>query len=167
MIEIIEGNIFDTKAKFIAHQVNCQKKMGSGVALQVKKRYPHVYEEYMKVCSSDMLGQVQIIPINKKYLGYDSGSLTVPYTEQYICNLFAQNSYGYDGKQYTSIDALRKCFATLNRITHEKNNNFDATIAMPYRIGCVRGGADWKEVYHMMEAIFSDCEVELWRLDKG
>ena len=61
MIEIIEGNLFDTDAKFICHQVNCMGKMGSGVALQVRQRFPHVYEEYKKVASSDMLGKVQNI----------------------------------------------------------------------------------------------------------
>lgn len=49
MIEIIEGNLFDTDAKFICHQVNCMGKMGSGVALQVRQRFPHVYEEYKRV----------------------------------------------------------------------------------------------------------------------
>ena len=40
-------------------------------------------------------------------------------------------------------------------------------IAMPYKIGCCRGGANWADVYKMIEDIFVDCEVELWRLDKG
>lgn len=166
MIKVIDGDLFDTKAKFIAHQVNCQSKMGSGVALQIKKKYPHVYEEYMKVCSSDMLGKVQFVPINPKYISYDSGSLAVPYYEQWICNLFAQDTYGYDGKQYTSIKALLKCFGILKYKTFEKNNNFGATIAMPYKIGCVRGGANWGEVYAIIQEVFKDCNVELWRLDK-
>ena len=40
------------------------------------------------------------------------------------------------------------------------------SIAMPYKIGCVRGGANWEEVHQMIENIFYDCNVELWRLDK-
>lgn len=68
MIEIIEGNLFDTDAKFICHQVNCMGKMGSGVALQVRQRFPHVYEEYKKVASSDMLGKVQIVPVKPNIL---------------------------------------------------------------------------------------------------
>ena len=109
MIEIIEGNLFDTDAKFICHQVNCMGKMGSGVALQVRQRFPHVYEEYKKVASSDMLGKVQIVPVKPKYIGYDCGSIAIPSNEQWICNFFAQDNYGYDGKQYTSLEALEKC----------------------------------------------------------
>ena len=41
------------------------------------------------------------------------------------------------------------------------------TIAMPYKIGCVRGGANWEEVYQMINDIFENCNIELWRLDKG
>lgn len=103
MIEIIEGNLFDTDAKFICHQVNCMGKMESGVALQIKQRFPHVYEEYKKVASSDMLGKVQVVPVKPEYIGYDCGSIAIPSNEQWICNFFAQNNYGYDGKQYTSL----------------------------------------------------------------
>jgi len=114
-----------------------------------------------------MLGKIQIVPVNDKYLGYDSGSLAVPYTEQFIVNLFAQDKYGYDNKIYTSLEALQECFETLKWILFEKNNNFGSTIAMPYKIGCVRGGADWNTVYQMIEETFKDCNVELWRLDNG
>ena len=167
MVTIIDGDLFNTNAKFIAHQVNCMGKMDSGVALQVKNKYPHVYEEYQKIASSNMLGQIQLVPCNSKYIGMDSGSLAVPYQEQYICNMFAQNNYGYNGKQYTSLCDLKKCFLSLCWITMEKNANFGAKIAMPYKIGCCRGGADWKDVYSMIEEIFKDTDVELWRFDKG
>ena len=40
MVKIIEGNLFDTKANIICHQCNCQGVMGSGVAAEVKRRYP-------------------------------------------------------------------------------------------------------------------------------
>ncbi len=64
VIKIIEGDLFCSDARIIAHQVNCQGKMGSGVALQVKRKYPNVYNEYMKVCSADMLGKIQIVPVD-------------------------------------------------------------------------------------------------------
>ena len=48
MIKIIDGNLFDSKAQIICHQCNCQGVMGSGVAAEVKRRYPHVYKAYRK-----------------------------------------------------------------------------------------------------------------------
>lgn len=167
MIKIVDGDLFTTDAKFICHQVNCQKRMRSGVALQVREKFPHVYREYCKVASPEMLGQVQIIPIKEKYLGYDCGSLLVPYKEQWICNMFAQDNYGYDGKLYTDLDALEKCFKHMNGRICERNNNCGAAIAMPWKIGCCRGGANWDEVYQMIDKIFKYQNVELWRLDNG
>lgn len=151
MIKIFDGDLLESAANIICHQVNCQKAMNSGVAKQVRNKFPNVYKEYMKVASSKMLGRIQIIRTDDC---------------QYVCNLFAQDKYGHDGKQYTDIEALRKCLVKL-RVMLDKSDFKDATIAMPYKIGCVRGGADWDTVYKMIDEIFKDYRVELWRLDKG
>ena len=45
-IKIIDGDLFTTNAKIICHQVNCQGEMNTGVAQQVREKFPHVYEEY-------------------------------------------------------------------------------------------------------------------------
>lgn len=151
MIRVFDGDLLDSGANFICHQVNCQGVMGSGVAKQIKEQFPNVYEQYKTVASSEMLGHIQPIQINEI---------------QYVCNFFAQDNYGYNGKQYTNLEALRQCFKTLKEILKSSNWE-DAVIAMPWKIGCVRGGADWEVVYQMIEEEFVDFRVELWRLDKG
>lgn len=45
MIKVINGDLFTSDARIIAHQVNCQGKMDSGVAQQVKNKYPNVYDK--------------------------------------------------------------------------------------------------------------------------
>lgn len=45
--------------------------------------------------------------------------------------------------------------------------DFADSVVTPKDKGCVRGGANWEEVHQMIENIFYDCNVELWRLDKG
>lgn len=151
MIRVFDGDLLDSGANFICHQVNCQGVMGSGVAKQIKEQFPNVYEQYKTVASSEMLGHIQPIQINEI---------------QYVCNFFAQDNYGYNGKQYTNLEALRQCFKTLKE-SLKSSNWEDAVIAMPWKIGCVRGGADWEVVYQMIEEEFVDFRVELWRLDKG
>ena len=148
-----EGDLFTTTATIIAHQVNCQGKMGSGVALQVKQKYPTAYIMYLSKCQRDynLLGNIQMVP-------QSDGRI--------ICNMFAQDNYGYDGKKYTASSALQMCFIKLKQYAAENN----ISIAIPYKIGCCRGGADWdNEVYPIIESIFSDESVrlEIWRLDKG
>ena len=43
------------------------------------------------------------------------------------------------------------------------------SIAFPYKIGCVRGGADWDVIYNIIKTEFSDkgYNVEFWRLNLG
>lgn len=152
MVKIIDGNLLESGADIICHQVNCQGKMASGVAAQISTRYPNVYNSYNWWCKmyepADLLGQVQFVAINEKTL---------------IANMFSQDQYGYDGKQYTSIQAFKSCLIKI----HDKAFSNHLRIAMPYKIGCVRGGANWDEVYAIIEEVFEDYEVELWRLDKG
>lgn len=147
MIKIIEGNLFRTTAPIIAHQVNCQGVMGSGVARQVRELYPQVYDLYRKKCKDgDILGHCQIVRVN---------------STRFIANLFAQEHYGYDGRCYTSLDALHTALSSL--ALYAAANHL--TVAMPYKIGCVRGGADWDTVYQMIDEIFGGhADVELWRL---
>ena len=46
-VQIIDGDLFQTHAKYICHQVNCQARMGSGVAKQVRAKYPEVYNAWL------------------------------------------------------------------------------------------------------------------------
>lgn len=70
MIRVIDGDLFTTDARFIVHQVNCKGVMGSGVAKQVRNKYPHVFVEYKKACSEEMLGKIQVVPCNLRYCIY-------------------------------------------------------------------------------------------------
>ena len=96
MIIIKDGNLFNSEAQVIAHQCNCQGVMGSGVAKEVKSRYPHVYESYRKDYESGLLKP-----------GY------VNYTEarpgQIIASFCGQDKFGGDGKQYTDYNAVKEC----------------------------------------------------------
>lgn len=165
-VKIIDGDLFDTKANYICHQVNCQGKMGSGVAKQVRERFPDVYRYYKAWCdddaenrkrlglsSSTLLGRVQML-YKKDYLIGDKDI-----DPQVICNLFAQDRYGYNGAQYTSYIAFEKCLQQLRRLIPKGE-----TIAMPYKIGCGLGGGDWDAVYCLINRILGqDYTVELWR----
>lgn len=175
MIKIIDGNLFDSKANFIVHQTNCQGVMGSGVAKQVATLYPHVeveYRKYLKYCQKNHikpLGTAQYVPSeswalimvdtmkNDKVIQYDNNY-------QYIVNLFGQGDYGYDGKQYTNVKAMKNAFVDIKK----KAMEIGASVALPYQIGSCRGGADWNEVYNIIQNVFADeVDVEIWRYDKG
>ena len=151
MIEIIDGNLFDSSAHIICHQCNCQGVMGSGVAAEVKKRYPHVYKAYRD--------------------DYEKGLLRLGYVNfahakegQIIANMCGQDKYGHNGK-YTDYDKLRECMETVAKYAADLGEN--TVIALPWLMSCHRGGGDWNIVYKMIEEAFKDYNVEIWRLNNG
>ena len=164
MIKIIDGDLLTSGADIICHQVNCQGKMNSGVAKQIREKWPEVYNAYINIIEEskfsglELLGFCQFLYIKKQKI--------------FIANLFGQNYYGYDNEQYTDMDALKNSLLMLRNhvynLTKGKNiSKSEIRIAMPWKIGCDRGGANWTDVYSMIHFIFEDYNVELWRLDKG
>lgn len=154
MIKLIEGNLFDSNANIICHQCNCQGVMGSGVALEVKQRFPNVYKSYKKDYED-----------GKLKLGYVNFTTVKPYTKNFtvIANMCGQDKYGYDNGLYTHYEELQEC---LNEVLSFAYNEYDSkpTIAFPYLMSCHRGGGDWTIVYKMIEETFKDFRVEIWRM---
>ena len=152
MVKHIKCDIFESGADVILHQVNCQGVMSSGIAKQVREKYPKVYEEYTKLChehhknTQALLGRVQYVSTWGDGKGNFGG----------IVNLFAQDKFGYDGKCYTDYHALRKCLEEVKRHIYDGKS-----VAIPYLMGCHRGGGDWNVVYKMIEDIFGDSNANV------
>jgi len=167
MIKKVQGNIFDCDADAILHQVNCQGVMGSGVAKQVRERFPTVYKYYKARCDEDKKS-MQELGLNKSSL---LGLAQVCYKEDYvvgsvkdnqvIVNLFAQDKYGYDGMCYTDYDALKKCLQSVNKQFAGKK------VAIPYLMACHRGGGNWSIVSKMIEESLDNCDVTLYEYCGG
>lgn len=158
MIKIIDGDLLKSGADVIAHQVNCQGAFNSGIAKQVREKYTEVYNAYKALCTSryncknTLLGDCQIVETHDG---------------KCIANLFGQLGYGYDGKQYTDLDALKRAMIKLRSRCYLSINPEEMTIAFPWGLASVRGGAKWEDVYAIIEEVFDGYNVEIWRLDKG
>jgi O-acetyl-ADP-ribose deacetylase (regulator of RNase III) len=46
MVQAIAGNIFDSHAQTLVNAVNCTGVMGKGIALEIRKRFPAMYQDY-------------------------------------------------------------------------------------------------------------------------
>lgn len=152
---VVQGNLLDSKDTVICHQVNCQGKMNSGVAKAIRTKYPKVYNEYLDFVSkytvdgksSSLLGNIQLVEVAES---------------KYVINMFAQDRYGYDGGQYTSIEAFANCLAKINK------SCAGCSVAFPWKIGCVRGGADWQTVLNMICMELTDVRsITFYHLDLG
>ena len=147
------GDVFKSNAPVIAHQVNCKGVMGSGIALQVRQRYPNVFHTYRARCRGEgpaaLLGSIQPCRCG--------GAM-----ERWIVNCFAQESYGV-GVCHTNYTAFKLCFQRLHCWAQA---NGIKKIAIPYRIGCDRAGGDWGIVHKILREIFgeSNIDLEIWRL---
>ena len=150
MIRIINGDLMESSAQYICHQVYCQGVMGSGVAKQIRAKWPEVFDKYKKVCDDHannreaLLGQIQGIRVNENTA---------------IINIFGQFLFGRDGKKYTNFEALR-CGCREIAANVKAGN----TIAMPYRIGCGLGGGDWGKVLDMLTEVFREHHLTLYKI---
>lgn len=50
MIKVLIGNLFESQAQTWVNTVNCVGVMGKGVALEFKKRFPDMFEDYAARC---------------------------------------------------------------------------------------------------------------------
>ena len=149
-IKFIEGNLLDSKTDVICHQVNCKGKFNSGVAKCIREKYHKVFDQYHKDCIfGKLLGEIGIVQINE---------------DHYICNLFGQDNFGYDGKRYTSYDAVHDGLLKLKNYMVE---NGLTSVSFPYKMSSVRGGANWEIIYCMICQIFKDTyiNIEIWKLE--
>ena len=71
---------------------------------------------------------------------------------------------------YTDQSTGRACAGIAQQIPvywfDADNRPHKTTIALPYKIGCGRGGADWEVVYKIIEEELSSFKVELWKLEE-
>ena len=124
----IYGNLLEIKEGIICHQVNCQGVMGAGIALQIKKKWSQVFEDYLcayrqQITKKNLLGTVVITQVTP---------------ELKVASIFGQDYYGASG--WTDYIALHKAAIYL------KENYPDTPIYIPYHMGCGLAKGDWSSV---------------------
>ena len=162
MIYWKKGNLLESDCDYICQQVNCQGKMNSGIAKQIREKWPVVYQNYMAKCNFShpsgyirpelLLGDIQIVGLWNDY--------NETKFHQSVINMYSQLNYGYDGRSYTSYDAFWNC---LNLI--KQSVTTDKKIGFPYNIGCGLGGANWNVILTMIDTVLTDYTVEIYVLE--
>jgi len=150
MINIVKGNILNTTEDIIGHQVNCMGKFNAGLAKQIRSKYPFAYECYMGTWKDeddkqDLMGRI-------KSCKMDDGKT--------ITHVFSQFGYGRD-KRYTDYDSLRKGLKVLEIVARNSNRS----VALPHGIGCGLAGGQWDIVYKIIDKVFKDYEVTLYKFN--
>lgn len=150
MIKVVKGDILLAKEEIIGHQVNAQGVMGSGLAKQIRAKYPKVYTEYKEFCELydtplERMGKVNFVEIEEG---------------KYIANIFCQLYYGRNKYiTYTDYDHLYRALRFLKSVAKQN----DMSVALPYYFGCGLANGDWSIVYAMIQEIFQDYNVTLYQ----
>lgn len=158
MIEIVRGDIFDSKDKYLCHQCNCVTNRAAHLAKDVFEHYPYA-DIYAPRTEPDIPGTIII-----RGDGED---------QRYVVALLGQYYPGspkYPNSDRDGTVARQKYFhKTLLRLAAIPNLE---TIAFPWKIGCGAAGGDW-EYYHgtiknfatYVEAI-QKAKVKIYRLEE-
>ena len=52
---IKNSNIFNTQCQTLVNTINCVGVMGNGLALEIKNRYPSMFEKYKEYCNRGLI----------------------------------------------------------------------------------------------------------------
>lgn len=124
-VTYIKQDITAISSGIIAHGVNEQGVMGSGVALAIRNKWPQVYERYLKHCRGYHHGTADIIQINDGL---------------YVANCYTQETYGRERRRYADPTAIQ---TSLQQVCLYSSLFDVRPIFMP-RIGCGLGGLSFE-----------------------
>lgn len=145
-INYIRGNIFNSSMQTIVNTVNIVGFMGAGIALEYKRRFPEMFNEYHDLCTSGNL------KIGDLHLWKNSS--------QWILNFPTKIHYSNPSK----LDFINK---GLSKFISEYKKLGITSIAFP-QLGSQLGGLDWENavkplMYKFLEDI--DIQVEIYEYD--
>lgn len=153
IIKYVKGDavqaLIDGEVNALFHCCNCQGKMNSGIAKQIRHTFPNVYELYIQESEEDLgLGDVHVINVKDH----------CKRGEAFVVNLMAQEYYGYDKKRYVNYGALARSVERGIRALYKNvvEEDLPLKLAFPYKIGCDRAGGDWVIVSEMIEYFCKD-----------
>ena len=151
MIHYKTGDILDATENIIVQQVNHKKVMGAGLALQIRNKYPGIYDAYCKFCDNYSFEMIKNIGIVCMYNTKENS--------KWIACVWGQDGFGIGGV-YTDYDALKSGLMTV--CYYAKMD--DLSVAIPYGIGCGLAGGDWNVVKEIIESVFYDYEATIYKL---
>lgn len=151
-LTVKQGDLLAQKAGLIVHGVNMQGKFNSGVAKQIRERYPRVYVDYLRAFNvGDLILGKAIYTTISEHL--------------HVASMVTQEYYGYDGGAYADIEAIEMGFDACCLYAERRG----LAIHLP-KIGCGRGGLDWDYVephlVRVAERYKAVGAITVWEVDE-
>lgn len=140
MIRYLEGDLLNSPAQVLVNTVNTVGVMGKGIALQFKKRYPKMFEEYRKQCEKKRL---------------TIGKLMIWYEADHTILLFPTKEHW---RNPSKLEYIEKGLMAFSRRYVEYNIT---SIAFP-KLGCGNGELNWEEVKPLMEKYLKNLPIDIY-----
>lgn len=138
MVKILIGDLFKSESQTIVNTVNCVGVMGKGVALEAKRRFPAMYQDYVERCE---YGQVRLgEPYLFRYL-----------TPPWILNFPTKDHW----RSVTHLDDITRGLDYLNE--HYREWGITSLAVPP--LGCGNGQLEWRIVGPTLYRYLSKLEI--------
>ena len=143
MIRTCVGNIFASEMQTLVNTVNCVGVMGKGLALEFKKRFPDMYQDYVVRCNEKQ------VRLGEPYL---YRGLLLPW----ILNFPTKD-------HWRSVSRLSNIIAGLEYLERYYHEWEITSLAVP-ALGCSNGQLEWRVVGPTLYRYLSrfDIPVELY-----
>jgi len=143
MIKVVKGNIFESQTQTLVNTVNCAGIMGKGLALEFKKRFPDMFQDYQNICKKEELKPGQ---------PYLYKSLIPPW----ILNFPTKD-------HWRSVSRLEDIIKGLEYLVKHYKEWGITSLAIP-PLGCGQGRLEWDTVRPILTHYLSlmDIPVEIY-----
>jgi len=139
MIKQAKGNLLHARADALVNTVNSEGVMGKGIALQFKRAFPSMFDEYVRACKAGEVqaGRMHVVRVEHLTDG-----------PKWVINFPTKKHW----KARSRLEDIETGLADLVRLVRELGI---ASIAVP-PLGCGHGGLLWKDVYPLIERAFAN-----------
>jgi len=143
MVRTLTGDLFESKMQTLVNTVNCVGVMGKGVALEFKKRFPDMYQDYVARCAAKQV------------------RLGRPYLFRRLMPPWVLNFPTKD--DWRSVSRLSDIVVGLEYLEQHYREWGITSLAVP-PLGCGQGQLEWRVVGPTLFRYFSrlDIPVELY-----
>lgn len=138
MVDILVGDIFQSKAQTLVNTVNCVGVMGKGIALLFKQRYPDMFRDYVRRCKNN-----QVKP-------------GIPY---HYSDIFGNSIINFPTKDHwRSSSRIEDIVTGLDYFVANYKDWGIKSVAFP-PLGCGNGGQSWHIIGRIMYQKLSEVEI--------
>lgn len=145
MIEIVTGDIFDAKEKYLCHQCNCVTKRAAHLSKDVFEHYPWA-DIYTGRINPDTPGTVII-------RGDGKG-------QRYVANILGQYYPGKPKDPQSALDGSKVREKYFHRaLVRLAKTPLLESVAFPWKIACGAAGGNWEHYLGTLENFAKYVEI--------